>query len=68
MKGRQIHAFARIVAVADVFESATSDRAWIKRLSHEEGLAYIAQNRKTLFDPDVVDAFLECAAAENRLV
>lgn len=49
---------ARIVAVADVFESMVNHRPYRPALGWQEAMDEIASGRGTLYDPDVVDAFL----------
>jgi len=47
---------ARIIAVADVIHSITSDRPWRKALDIEDALEEIINSRGQKYDPDVVDA------------
>ncbi len=49
---------ARIIAVADVYDSLTSDRPYRKAMSPFEAKAIIAKGSGTEFDPRVVKAFL----------
>ena len=53
-----IHVYARIVAVFDVFEAMTHDRPHRKAHTAEQAIEYISSNRDILFDPKVVDIFL----------
>jgi HD-GYP domain-containing protein (c-di-GMP phosphodiesterase class II) len=57
-----IHDFARIVAVADVFDALTSDRVYRKKLKTFEALEYITCMEDTQFDKEVVKCFLETIA------
>jgi len=50
---------ARIIAVADVVHSITSDRPWRSALSIDTALDEITKNRGIQFDPEVVDACVE---------
>jgi putative nucleotidyltransferase with HDIG domain len=50
---------ARIISVADVYDSITSDRPYRKAMSLFEARDVIAKGSGTDFDPAVVDAFLE---------
>lgn len=58
LKGEQIPLFARIIAIADVFDALTSDRPYRRALSSEEAFEVIANGRGAQFDPDLVDLFL----------
>jgi len=49
---------ARIIAVADVYDSLTSDRPYRKAMSPFEAKAIIARGSGSEFDPRVVKAFL----------
>ncbi len=54
-----ISLFARIVAVADVFDAITSPRAYHLGRSDQNALAEIMKHRGTYFDANVVDALRE---------
>jgi response regulator RpfG family c-di-GMP phosphodiesterase len=60
LAGRQIPLSARIVALVDAYDAITSRRRYKKERSHEEAVRVIRSERGRHFDPDVVDAFLEC--------
>lgn len=49
----------RIASVADVFDALTSDRAFRPAFSNEQALRMMQEGRATLFDPLVLDAFLD---------
>ena len=51
---------ARIIAVADCFDAMTSDRAYRKGLSYEVAIEEIVYCSGSQFDPEVVEAFIEC--------
>jgi HD-GYP domain-containing protein (c-di-GMP phosphodiesterase class II) len=55
--GEQIHQFARIAAVADVYDAVTSDRVYRPPMKPHEGVAIINQGEGTDFDPEVVAVF-----------
>jgi putative nucleotidyltransferase with HDIG domain len=57
-RGDGIPIEARIISVADVFDSLTSDRPYRKAMSPFEAKDIITKGRGTDFDPAVVDAFL----------
>ncbi len=57
-RGEAIPIEARIIAVADVYDSLTSDRPYRKAMSPFEGREMIVRGSGTDFDPEVVRAFL----------
>jgi len=58
LSGDRIPFLARILAVADAFDAIISNRPYRSGKSFEEGLAELKHCRKTQFDPEVVDAFI----------
>lgn len=60
LAGEAIPLFARIVAVADVFDALTSERPYKKAWSIERSVAYLRESAGSHFDPRCVDAFLAC--------
>jgi response regulator RpfG family c-di-GMP phosphodiesterase len=58
-KGEQIHLYARIVALADVFDALGSKRVYKDKWGLEETLNLIKEQRGKQFDPKLVDLFLE---------
>ena len=60
--GEQIPLAARIFAVVDVWDALISDRPYRKSWKKEAALEYISEGRGVLFDPRVVDAFLQMIA------
>lgn len=60
LRGTDIPLEGRIVAVADVFDALSSRRPYKEPYSREACLEIILQGRGTQFDPQVVDAFVEC--------
>lgn len=58
LKEGSIPLSARIVRVVDVFDALISKRPYKKAFSVEESLALIEEDKGCLFDPDVVDSFL----------
>jgi len=55
--GTDIHQFARIAAVADVFDALTSERYYKKAMPLPEAYEYIERRSGVDFDPEVVDVF-----------
>ena len=56
-QGENIPIEARVIAVADVYDSLTSDRPYRKAMAPYEARETIVQGSGTEFDPKVVDAF-----------
>ncbi|MBF0123561.1 MAG: GAF domain-containing protein [Candidatus Omnitrophica bacterium] len=65
LKGDQIPLGARIMAVADAFESMVQGRPYKKRLLLEAALKEIKRGSGTQFDPKVVDVFLKLSEKRN---
>jgi putative nucleotidyltransferase with HDIG domain len=58
-RGEDIPLEARIISVADVYDSLTSDRPYRKAMSPFAAKEIIVKGAGTDFDPTVVDAFVE---------
>jgi putative nucleotidyltransferase with HDIG domain len=58
-RGDEIPIEARIISVADVYDSLTSDRPYRKAMSPFEAKEIIVKGAGTDFDPQVVDAFVD---------
>jgi HD superfamily phosphohydrolase YqeK len=56
--GDEIPEFAKIIAVADAFDSMTSTRSYRKARSIEEAIAELKKGAGSQFDPKIVDAFI----------
>lgn len=59
LNGEEIHIFARIAAIADVFDALCSDRVYRKAYGMDAILNYFERERGEHFDPDLVDLFLD---------
>jgi len=57
LKGEEIPLYARIVAVADVFDALTSARPYKKAWSLEDATQFLKAQSGSHFDPQCVDAF-----------
>jgi diguanylate cyclase (GGDEF)-like protein/putative nucleotidyltransferase with HDIG domain len=62
LSGAAIPIGARILSVVDCFDALTSDRPYRPRLSDKDALRIVTQRRGTMYDPLVVDTFLEVHA------
>ena len=56
--GDEIPEFARIIAVADAFDSMTSTRAYRRATRIPDAIAELRKGAGTQFDPKIVDAFV----------
>ncbi len=65
LKGEAIPLGARLIAIADAWDSMVFDRVYRKALSHEAALAEIEKHSGTQFDPGCVAAF--CRLERERL-
>lgn len=68
LSGQDISRGARIVAVADAYETMTALRAYNRPLSAEQAREELARSSGTHFDPQVVRAFLGLSVARLRRV
>jgi HD-GYP domain-containing protein (c-di-GMP phosphodiesterase class II) len=59
LAGEQIPLVARLFAVVDVFDALTSDRPYRSAWSHMQTIEYLREQSGHLFDPQVVQLFLE---------
>lgn len=59
LKGEEIHIYARITAVADVFDALGSDRVYKKAWNDEKILNLFKEERGEHFDPHIIDIFFE---------
>ncbi|WP_442765678.1 PAS domain S-box protein [Sulfurospirillum cavolei] len=65
LSGETIHLYARIVAIADVFDALSHDRCYKKAWEDADVFAFFEKERGAHFDPQLVDMFL--AAKEEFL-
>jgi HD-GYP domain-containing protein (c-di-GMP phosphodiesterase class II) len=59
LKGEEISLGGRILAVAEFYDSITSERPHRGKLNHEEALQLVRNGADTLFDPAVARLFIE---------
>lgn len=53
-QGEEIHPWARMLAVVDVFDAMTGERPYRRPCSPQEAADYICRNAGTHFDPEIV--------------
>ena len=58
LSGEAIPLFARIMAVADVYDALISARVYKAGMPHAKALGIIAEGRGSHFDPDICDKFV----------
>jgi len=66
LKGEKIPLHARIIAVADTYDSITSSRAYRPGRTHEQAVAEIERVSGSQLDPALVGAFMKICAAEPQ--
>ncbi len=59
LTGTDIPIGARILSVVDCFDALTSDRPYRRKLSEFDAIAILLERRGTMYDPLVVDVFIE---------
>lgn len=59
LQGEAIPLFGRIMAIADVYDALISKRVYKRPISHEEAVSIVIEQKGALFDPEVVEAFLD---------
>ncbi|WP_448566794.1 HD domain-containing phosphohydrolase [Thalassotalea ganghwensis] len=59
LKGDEIHIFARIVAVADVFDALTHKRCYKDAWPMKEVLGYLNESKGKHLDPKIVELLIE---------
>ncbi len=58
LKGTEIHIYARITTIADVFDALCSDRVYRKAYTMPKVFEYFTKERGRHFDPDLLDLFI----------
>ena len=67
LAGEAIPLPARLMALADVYDALISQRVYKPPFPHQQACAMIVAERGRHFDPDVVDAFIDCHAELNAV-
>lgn len=65
LTNNEIPLFARIVAVADVYDAITSDRSYRNAAKEEDAVAVLISGKGTKFDPNVVNALVAVLDKES---
>jgi putative two-component system response regulator len=58
LKREEIHLFARIVSVVDVFDALCSERPYKKAFPLDKAISIMDEGRGVFFDPDLLDLFM----------
>lgn len=61
LRGDQIPISAQIVALADVYDALTSERAYKKAFSHEKAIEMISNGECGVFNPELLGCFRDIA-------
>ncbi|MDD3718539.1 MAG: HD-GYP domain-containing protein [Actinomycetota bacterium] len=64
LAGDTIPLTARIIAVADAYDSMLHRRPWREAKGHEKALAELRENSGRQFDPEIVESFIAALEAE----
>jgi putative nucleotidyltransferase with HDIG domain len=59
LKGKRIPTIARIIAVADAYDTLTSEDLGEKSMPPYYAMRWIISNSKRIFDPDIVSTFVQ---------
>ena len=59
LSGDDIPVYARLMAVADVYDALISRRVYRERMPYDNVVRIITEGRGSHFDPDIVDTFLQ---------
>jgi response regulator RpfG family c-di-GMP phosphodiesterase len=59
LAGEAIPRAARLMALADVYDALTTERVYKEAWPHARARALILENRGKIFDPDVIDTFVQ---------
>lgn len=58
LKGEEIHVFARVVSLVDVFDALSSDRPYKKAFPLEKTVSIMREGSGEFFDPELLEIFL----------
>lgn len=61
LKGDEITIWSQVVALADVYDALTNERVYKKAYSHEKALEMIVNGECGIFNPKVIECFLNHA-------
>ncbi len=56
----EIHPFASIISISDVYDALTSERAYKKAIPQNKTAAYIYTQKNLAFPPEITELFIRC--------
>ncbi len=59
LRGESIHLYARITAIADVYDALTTSRSYRAQIMPHEAIEYLRDAEGQAFDPEIAEVFLE---------
>lgn len=59
LKGESIHEYARITALADVYDALTTKRSYRDQIMPHEAIEYLRDSEGISFDPEITEVFLD---------
>lgn len=59
LKGESIHEYARITALADVYDALTTNRSYRDQIMPHEAIEYLRDSEGIAFDPQIAEIFLD---------
>jgi HD-GYP domain len=59
VKAKNLHEFARIVAIADVYDALTADRCYRKKWTNDKAVNYLIGCSQSKFDVELVSLFIK---------
>lgn len=59
LRGKSIHEYARITALADVYDALTTNRSYREQIMPHEAIEYLRDAEGIAFDPKIAEVFLE---------
>lgn len=65
LKGEEIPYLNRIFSVVDVYESLRQDKSYRNSFPHEKIIDCMLNNKGSIFDPSIVDVFLDILSKEK---
>ena len=67
LSGESIPLCAKITAVCDAFDALTTKRDYKDKWTFDSAVSYISENSGSIYDPKVVDAFMNTLAVIKRI-
>ena len=67
LKGKEIPLYARVIAIADMYDAMTSRRSYRAHISHEDAIAEIVNVKGKQLDPELVEIFLKKSESTSPL-